>query len=173
MVRWLGSAVPAKPPKQKLFGDKPKYLPGFGGTPGGGTPTPPPEPKPPAKKSSAFIWILGGAAVVGGVWWLSGGRMLENPSHTDEWVYKRAPDGYHEWELESWRDFGNTRVHRDAIVWSSGTDESDSANWVVLHDGSTVHQGFGTVRSAKRAALAALWAPRKPKWRVTHHGRAP
>lgn len=71
MIRWLGSAVPAKPPKQKLFGDKPKYLPGFGGTPGGGTPTPPPE-KPPAKKSSAIGWLLGGAVIVGAIaWWKS------------------------------------------------------------------------------------------------------
>lgn len=85
MIRWLGSAVPAKPPKQKLFGDKPKYLPGFGGTPGGGTPTPPAEP--PKKKEVSGGWVAVGAIVlvVGAAWWLTGGKSLaENPYEMTE-----------------------------------------------------------------------------------------
>lgn len=65
MYSHLASSV-SKPPK--LFGDKPKYLPGFGGAPN--TPVPPAPPPGGKKPSGALLWAGGlAAAVVAGVWW--------------------------------------------------------------------------------------------------------
>jgi hypothetical protein len=55
------AAVPPSKPKQKLFGNGSKYLPGFGGAPS--TPTPPPPAK--KKSSSLGLWLAGGAIVAG------------------------------------------------------------------------------------------------------------
>lgn len=54
------AAVPPTKPKQKLFGNGSKYLPGFGGAPS--APTPPPAKK---KSSSLGLWLAGGAVVAG------------------------------------------------------------------------------------------------------------